>query len=183
MIRDFSPIIKRLLFFFSASFIVSVCKNECILSPLPEEYVWIARISSLTSTVVGNSASVMLLFIILYATWYLSVLIRCHINLDSFIESANNFIGVFIIGEAVKFSLIWIFLREEVLSFDYDSSDIMSQLTSTYYFKISNYTSIAIAVVSTIVFGYSVFDDKSNPKFASLITLVLAFLLFLNILL
>jgi len=185
MTENFSPLIKMLLIFFIISLFVSICKNEVILYVFPSEYVQIARISSITSTVIGNSVSILLLFFIFLATFFLATLLNLVLPVESFVESSKNAIIVLLFGEGFKFFLIWLFLKEEVNNFYFESEklEIESQLTQTIFYKFSNYSNIVSAMISILIFGYSLIEQKVLLKTTVQITLILSILLLTNILL
>ena len=104
---------------------------------------------------------------------------------ESFVESSKNAIIVLLFGEGFKFFLIWLFLKEEVNNFYFESEklEIESQLTQTIFYKFSNYSNIVSAMISILIFGYSLIEQKVLLKTTVQITLILSILLLTNILL
>ena len=185
MTKDFSPLIKQLCVFFLISLFVSICKNEVILNAFSTEYIYIVRISSITSTIIGNSVSILLLFFIFLTTFYIAILFKWILSVESFVESSENSVIVLFFGEAFKFSLIWLFLKEETNGFYFENEklEIESQLTKTIFYKFSTYSNIVSAIISIFIFQYFLAQQKIDLKTAIQTTLILSILLLVNILL
>ncbi len=185
MTQNFSSLIKQCCLFFAISVFVSICKNEIILENFPKEYVKIARISSITSTIVGNFTSIALLFVIILTTWYCSILFAINVSAFAFSESCKNLVVALIFGEIFKFLMIWIFLKDEASRFDFENFeklDIVSQLKKTDFYVFCNYSNILSAIVSIFLFCYSLFQNQIDVKKIILLSIILSVLLSVTIL-
>lgn len=180
MSRNFSPLIIKLIIFFIISLFVSICKNEVIISVFPEEYIQMVRVSSIISTVISNSTSILLLFIIIISTWYICILSNFIFDIKTFIEASKDLVTVFYFGEVFKFFLIWLFLQEEILNINAEKLDIVAELSNTYFFKFSTYSNISTAFISIIVFGFSLNRNKVELKLITFSTAVLSILILIN---
>jgi len=180
MVNHFSTLIKYLFWFFVLSLIVSICKNEVTLNVFPQEYINVARISSLISSIIGNCSSILLIFLMIISTWYILIISDCIIAIDVFIEASRNLIIVFLFCELFKFGLIWIFLYDEVKNFNIDEHDIGVMLSETLFYKFANLSNMVTQVISILVFGYTLIINETKMKMVIYSTLIISTLFLIN---
>jgi hypothetical protein len=178
--QNISPVVKRLLLLFIVSLFVSLCKNEMILSIFPKEYVQIARVSSISSSFITNSISILILFITIISLWYFSIILNLRVEKTVFIEAAINFVTSFFFSEAMKFFLIWIFLKDELVQFSSSNLNMSDQLLSTDFFKFASYTNLMFVGISTFILSYYLVLNKTPVRSVALVSGLLFLILTLN---
>ena len=178
---NFTPIVKQLLILFIVSIIFSIAKNEVVLRNFPQEHIAIARISSWVSSAIGNSISILMLFVILAFTWYLSLYLEYYIEPSEFRLASNELITVYILNEFFKFSLIWIFLIDELHYIEYEKFE--QYIKTTTFYNISTISNWTTPIVSVIAFFFNILQGPTRKNVILIISSILFILLLINALL
>ncbi len=151
MEKEFSNIIKTIIYFGIYALVVGVVKNSYIINMFDEELQQIIGISSYTSMTIALLISCIVLGIIGYIGFIVLDLFKANIDKGEFSIAYANFIYVFFFSEAVKLLLVLFVLDYEFQDLIVDDS-FNEQLTHTHWYYLRRITETLTVIVGLIIF-------------------------------
>lgn len=182
MTRTYEQVIKYLMVYLLCSFVFGICKAEVVIQYFPKDYAATIRISSYASIFIGNAISIVVLFFLLSLVYYLSQYLKLSIPDASFADASTSLISLLIFTEMVKLILVFLFLREEAIRFNFDNLDFQSQLANTSFYRLAHWANTASIPMATVLFFASLYKQKVGLRSNIICSVCLLVLLTINML-
>jgi hypothetical protein len=161
---EFKKSIKLCVIYLFVTIIFSAITIEVFVYGMPIEIKSMGRISALFSmsfTVIFKWIAIVLLLSI---NWFFTKQILVNIKDSNFFYGYINIVWVFILTECLKFSLVWIFLVDELRFLDFNSNDFKNQIESTTFGTISHISDLAAIILASLAFGYTLIANDEKVK-------------------
>lgn len=152
---DYSSFNRNLFWYFCASALVAILKNEIIIFFLEVEIARIARFSAHFTSFMGLTFGLIILIICIFMTYLMILLIITKkIDFSILLESFILFVKVLMVGEAVRLFLVFFILYPELEFVDFSSESNALDILLIQFSEYNKFLNLIFPLVGCLMSAY-----------------------------
>jgi len=173
--KKVAELIRFLFIYFILSLAIGAFKVHYITSILNSDIVETAKVSGYVSLVVSSVVSMVVLLLITGICYFVIQVFDLKISTPVLLEGIKASVIVFMIAELIKFSFVFIFLRQEIQSFT-TSVEIMPELKLTRWYFYDSTVKYAMLLIGAFAFGFKTYEITQGRYFFHILVLSIVLL-------
>ncbi len=166
-VQELRGTLKFLLVYILIILISGFLKTELIISSLPESSLKVARVTSYLSMVVSIAVLIVLFSAVFGLVWYLLQLHNIYVKLEHWIFCLRYFITTMAASEILKFSAIFIFLKDDIMIIE-DITEF--DLRETTFYFVSNLSDASACIIGIALFSTELRNRTSGSVKTSVLS-------------
>ncbi|WP_340065230.1 hypothetical protein [Ascidiimonas aurantiaca] len=173
--KKIAEFIQLLFIYFILSLAIGAVKVYYVTGILNPEIIETAKVSGYVSLIVSSIVSMIVLLLITGICYFVIQVFDLKISTPVLLEGIKTSVIVFMIAELVKFSFVFIFLRQEIQTFT-ASVDIMPELKLTRWYFYDSTVKYAMLLIGTFAFGFKTYEITQGRYFFHILVLSMVLL-------